>query len=41
MISTVRLRPVSVAHEHGMISCAADGLLHQHSVERLIAQRPT
>ncbi|MBI4635891.1 MAG: class I SAM-dependent methyltransferase [Candidatus Rokubacteria bacterium] len=30
-----------IDHEHGMISCAADGLLHQHSVERLIAQRPT
>lgn len=30
-----------IDHERGMISCAADGLLHEHSVERLIAQRPT
>lgn len=30
-----------IDHEHGIISCAADGVLHQHSVERLIAQRPT
>ncbi len=29
-----------IDHERGMISCAADGLPHQHSVERLIAQRP-
>lgn len=29
-----------VDHAQGTISCAADGRLHRHSVERFIAQRP-